>query len=538
MKTVIEKNEVKELHLSELGEETDVKGVLKITGAQNAFAEIPNTLRMYYGSELYVNSVLCVGKEYDHKPFISLGHGRYDKDPETDPVLIMGKDTVTVDGKIYINKMFADERVYNLGLDSAAVLHADSKLKFRVDAKGETPTAAVYTYGGLNDGEGAVMNEPNVMYFYLQEEGTWYNLLPNIAKFAPSLFGVLAEMNGNQVWNGKPQIDTEAGCDGQKIADIAYTPRGGSRNTYDLWLPKYILDEQEKGKDVPVILFVHGGSWIGGKKEDEEQGCLRYAKMGYVTATINTRLAFQPIPENSGSFFDMITDIKDCVTDILRKLNERGYTSTRMALSGTSAGAHISMLYGTTYGAQSPIPVKLLLPCCGCGDFLPSSWANNRNMWNEEKASFSGLLYDTPEADPEYGQKLLVAANFMAKMIATGGGCGKMKDGQFAVYTAEEMLQGVEDTESEIYKQVTSVSPTLLWHTYKIPCVFRHGEPDTLISVDCVRHQKKVLEDLGVDCCFIISALDWHLQIMDRSAAKAFFDKSKEYLEKYLPLSI
>ena len=54
----------------------------------------------------------------------------------------------------------------------------------------------------------------------------------------------------------------------------------GSRNTYDLFLPA------NKECDA-LMLFVHGGSWMSGKKEDIEWAARRYAKEGYVSATIN-----------------------------------------------------------------------------------------------------------------------------------------------------------------------------------------------------------------------------------------------------------
>lgn len=541
MNNSILKNEVAEVALDEIKGCIDVKGVLRIKDEKADFACFADNanVRLFYGCELYINNVLYVGKEYTHNAYISLGHGRTDKDPDIDPIITINKEEVVVDGKVYFNKELPDERKWDLGLDSAVFLYADNKIKFYSSTKEKFPTAAIYTYGGVNNGVGAEMSDRNALYFLLGEDRVWTNIYAHLDKFAPTLFGVIMEMNGIRTWNGKMQIDTETGEDGKKIADLSYTERKGNRNTYDLWLPKYILDSTEKGKDVPVILFVHGGSWSSGKKEDEEQGCLRYAKQGYVTATVNTRLAFQQNPDDNGTFFDMIADVKDCVSDIVKQLESYGYHSTRMALSGGSSGGHISMLYAAVYGEASPIPVKLVMPRCAPSDFTPESWANNRNLWQEQKRGFDGKVYDPVQADPEYTEKLKVSADFMGKMLAVGGGYLAVREnGGLPIYTAEEVLEGYKDETSEMYAKIKSISPTLLWDKYRIPCVFRHGEPDTIVSVECAKKLKTILEELGVDHCCIVSSLDGHIQIMDRSAAKIFYEQCQKYLDKYLPISL
>lgn len=45
--------------------------------------------------------------------------------------------------------------------------------------------------------------------------------------------------------------------------------------------------------DRPLVLLAHGGSFIGGAKEDMDSQCREYAKLGYVAATINYRLVSQ-----------------------------------------------------------------------------------------------------------------------------------------------------------------------------------------------------------------------------------------------------
>ena len=47
----------------------------------------------------------------------------------------------------------------------------------------------------------------------------------------------------------------------------------------------------------PLIIFIHGGSYIGGDKSGPDcvDFCETFAKKGYVTASVNYRLASDPI---------------------------------------------------------------------------------------------------------------------------------------------------------------------------------------------------------------------------------------------------
>lgn len=528
---LIDKNQVIEVKDSSLKGEIDVFGTLKIKGSKFSKIAKKYTLKLYYGCELYVGDVLYVGKEYTFDALISLGHGRYRNDPNKDPIIIIADKKISVDGKVYFNKTFQDSREYDLGYDSAAILYADSHIKFRSYTSKPNALAAIYNYGGVNDGDGAVVKDKGAINYLLGAKREWKNLMTSILEFLPVMLARTLEFTPS--WNGKQQIDTEVGCDGQKISDLKYADRDGTRNVYDLWLPKYVLDGEKKGANIPVILFVHGGGWTSGKKEDEEQGCIRYCKQGYVTATLNYRLQNQPNALDNGNFLDMIEDIRACVADIKNQLEMRGYTSTRMALGGGSAGGHLSMLYGVTYGDESPIPVKLLIPRCGPSSFLPQAWANSRMIAGQ--ASPDGKIYSNIADDPAYQAKILIAAGFAGAMVAACSNDATIgDDGKPVPYTPNEMLAASEDTNSELYKKIATVSPVLLWDKYKIPCVFHHGELDFIVSIDSALGLKTELERLGVDCKFIISPLEGHMLLCDESANIAYLEACQEFLDKYL----
>jgi predicted esterase len=66
----------------------------------------------------------------------------------------------------------------------------------------------------------------------------------------------------------------------------------------------------------PLIILGHGGSFIGGNKTDDPTVvalCQRFAKRGYVTASINYRL---------GNLFDMVTDSNKAIEIVVKAISD------------------------------------------------------------------------------------------------------------------------------------------------------------------------------------------------------------------------
>ena len=152
--------------------------------------------------------------------------------------------------------------------------------------------------------------------------------------------------------------------EGTTYRDLRYGD--GTRNTYNLVIPT------DKHPDA-LMLFIHGGSWTSGEKEDMEYEVHRYAKMGYATATMNySRLGQDTLdvsmPYNSPSFESMMKEIYACVKAIKVKGKELGCDFKQMAVGGYSAGGHLAMLYATRYATTSPIPIKFQISWVGPAD--------------------------------------------------------------------------------------------------------------------------------------------------------------------------
>ena len=118
------------------------------------------------------------------------------------------------------------------------------------------------------------------------------------------------------------------------------------------------------------MLFIHGG--IKDKNKHKivmEYLCARYAKMGYITATMHyNQIQFDLIHT---SLYSMLDEIRACVANIKQKLkNDYGFDDTKLELSigGHSLGAHLSLLYGYSQIKNSPIPIKFIIAQAGTLD--------------------------------------------------------------------------------------------------------------------------------------------------------------------------
>ncbi len=114
--------------------------------------------------------------------------------------------------------------------------------------------------------------------------------------------------------------------------DIAYVTDGHERQKLDLYIP-------DTGENLPLIIWVHGGAWLGGSKE--RYAPMEYLKSGYAGASINYRLSQHAI------FPAQIEDVKAAVRWIRANAETYRLDPNRFAAWGSSAGGHLVAMLGT-----------------------------------------------------------------------------------------------------------------------------------------------------------------------------------------------
>jgi acetyl esterase/lipase len=104
----------------------------------------------------------------------------------------------------------------------------------------------------------------------------------------------------------------------------------------DLWVP-------QGGKPAPLVLFVHGGGWKRGSKDNASSRAMpgHMLGQGYAYASINYRLLPAATVEQQAA------DVAAALAHLLKRADELGIDRNRVVLTGHSAGAHLVALVGT-----------------------------------------------------------------------------------------------------------------------------------------------------------------------------------------------
>ena len=130
-----------------------------------------------------------------------------------------------------------------------------------------------------------------------------------------------------------------------------------------------MVDARGVRPDAPIYLNIHGGAWCCAcDKNGENMWFLRrLAQKGFVVVNMNYQLQTDVLDEKRelvrrehATFSDMLADIDAIVTHLKRDFLPRfGVKAARFAIGGTSAGAHLSLLYAYDQGNPSHLGLAL-----------------------------------------------------------------------------------------------------------------------------------------------------------------------------------
>jgi acetyl esterase/lipase len=104
----------------------------------------------------------------------------------------------------------------------------------------------------------------------------------------------------------------------------------------------------------PAIVFVHGGSYVGGNPRDdrspvfgEDDGFMAYvASRGYVVVPVRYRLA------DEAKWPAQLEDVKAAIRWVRANAEQYGVDAQHIGVWGESAGGHIAAMVGSTCGVQ------------------------------------------------------------------------------------------------------------------------------------------------------------------------------------------
>jgi beta-galactosidase len=132
------------------------------------------------------------------------------------------------------------------------------------------------------------------------------------------------------------------------IKDVAYL--GANRNEkLDIYLP----ERESADPSSPGIVWIHGGGWIGGTKNEARAAniCGALAKRGYVCVSIDYKLGDGAWPTN-------LFDCKNAVRFLRAHASEYNVDPDRIAVMGGSAGGHLALMVGLTTSDKQLEPTE------------------------------------------------------------------------------------------------------------------------------------------------------------------------------------
>jgi acetyl esterase/lipase len=110
-----------------------------------------------------------------------------------------------------------------------------------------------------------------------------------------------------------------------------------------------IFGPQKKQEAKPVLVFIHGGNWISGHKDTYSFFGKGFARKGIVTVVIDYRLS----PDTN--YQGMVEDAAKALQWVHQNISSYGGDSSKIYVSGHSAGGHLAALLATDLNYTRPL---------------------------------------------------------------------------------------------------------------------------------------------------------------------------------------
>ncbi|HYF45393.1 MAG TPA: alpha/beta hydrolase [Acidimicrobiales bacterium] len=126
----------------------------------------------------------------------------------------------------------------------------------------------------------------------------------------------------------------------RRIKNVVCATVEGKDLKLDVYLPR---DESPEGKRRPAVMQIHGGGWVIGDKREQGIPLLGHlAANGFVGFNVNYRLSPKV------AFPEHLIDLKRALVWIRQHADEYGVDPDFIAVTGGSAGGHLTAMMGLT----------------------------------------------------------------------------------------------------------------------------------------------------------------------------------------------
>ena len=222
---------------------------------------------------------------------------------------------------------------------------------------------------------------------------------------------------------------------------VIYATKEGEDLSISIYKPGNTSNENLR----PVYVYVHGGGWSSSNSESNANYHQMMKEEGYVSFSVNYRLAKKGRP----TWDKQIEDVNDAMKWIYDNAKKYGGDPERIFLSGESAGGNLALVYGGRVSEGSldgPLPKALT------------------------------VIY--PAIDMKWTS---VNARFMTPFVLPG--------------IVETYIGGSLD---DFPDRVKAIDPRTYINKNLPPTLIIHGKKDTMVTIDGSRDYIKKVDALGV----------------------------------------
>lgn len=186
------------------------------------------------------------------------------------------------------------------------------------------------------------------------------------------------------------------------LANIDYVGNGNKRQMLDLYLP-----EAKSETPRPLVVYIHGGGWENGSKDQAGVLFGLIKDRPYAGASLNYRLTDQAI------WPAQIHDCKAAIRWLRGHAKEYNLDPNKIAVFGISAGGHLVSMLGVSGGVKElegdlgdfdneSSRVTCVLDFCGPANFLTFGGEGTIIDVNDPKTALSkligGIVKEKPDA--------------------------------------------------------------------------------------------------------------------------------------------
>ena len=118
------------------------------------------------------------------------------------------------------------------------------------------------------------------------------------------------------------------------VSNITYLTASNWDAKLDVYVPR------EAGPPNPTLIYIHGGGWTGGSKETSWTQLLPYLEAGWSVVNVEYRLARVSVAPAA------VEDCRCALRWVVRNAKQYGFDTTRLVVTGHSAGGHLSLTTG------------------------------------------------------------------------------------------------------------------------------------------------------------------------------------------------